>query len=246
MAADTTPDDDGREAPSIADGIAAAASKSALAKLTPGETPTASALLGALGGVRGLIESILPGLAFLILFTITHDLVVSVLVPVGIALIFVVARAGTRSPMTQAIAGAVGIALTALLSILTKSAANNFLPGIVINISALVLFVASIIARWPLVGVLVGLILGEGSEWRKDPAKRRALTLATWVWIAPFAIRIAVELPLYLANNVAALAAVKLLAGVPLYLGSLWITWLLIRAAYPRLMPADTPDVEES
>ncbi|MCU1551011.1 MAG: hypothetical protein JWR36_1571 [Glaciihabitans sp.] len=236
------PDD---RAPSFSESLSAAARQSGLAKLTPGESPTASALLGALGGIRGLLESVVPGFAFLVIYTVTHDLVISVLVPVAIALVFVVARAGARSPMTQAIAGAVGIALTAVLAIVTKDASNNFLPGIFINAGALVLFVTSILVRWPLVGVLVGLILGEPTEWRQDPAKRRALTLATWVWIFPFALRVGVEVPLYLAHNVTALAATKLITGIPLYLGTLWVTWLLVRAVYGK-DDAESDDAELS
>jgi hypothetical protein len=222
--------------PGFSESLSAAARQTGLAKITPGETPTASALLGALGGVRGLIESVVPGFAFLVLYTVLpasdQKLIISVLVPVAIALIFVVARAGARSPMTQAIAGAVGIGLTAVLAIVTKNASNNFLPGIFINAGAFVIFVASILARRPLVGVLVGLIVSDAG-WRADPAKRRALTLATWVWIIPFVVRLAVEVPLYLAHNVPALAATKLITGIPLYIGTLWITWLLVRAVYP-------------
>ena len=230
----STPDPPDDRVPNFSETLSAAARQSGLAKLKPGETPTASALLGALGGIRGLLESVVPGFAFLVLYTVTHDLVISVLVPVGIALVFVVARAGARSPMTQAIAGAVGVALTAVLAIVTKDASNNFLPGLIINGVAFVIFLVSILVRWPLVGLLVGLILGEPTEWRQDPAKRRALTLATWVWIIPFAVRVGVELPLYLAHNVTALAATKLITGIPLYIGTLWITWLLVRAVYGK------------
>ncbi|NEM90263.1 DUF3159 domain-containing protein [Galbitalea soli] len=228
--------------PSLSDALAAAARTSGIARLTPGETPTAGALLGALGGIRGLVESVLPGFGFLVLYTLTHDLLISVLIPVGLALLFVVARAGTRSPMTQAIAGAVGIALTAVLALVTGKAENNFLPGILINSVVLVIFVGSIVARWPLVGVFVGILTGEGFAWRSDPAKRRALTLATWVWVVPSVIRVGLEVPLYLARNVEALAATKLLTGIPLYVGSLWVTWLLVRAVYAPREQSGVPD----
>ena len=50
----------GREA------FAAAAQRSRLSGVKPGETPSGSALLGAVGGIRGLIETILPVSARLI------------------------------------------------------------------------------------------------------------------------------------------------------------------------------------
>ena len=232
---------DDRE-PTFADSLTAALGRSGYAQLKPGETPTAGAMLGVLGGVRGIIESVLPGFAFLLLFTITKNLAVSVLVPVAIAVIFVVVRAATRTAITGALAGAVGIALTAVLTLVTNRAENNFLPGIVINSGLLIALVVSILVRWPLVGIVVGLLMGDGFDWRADAAKRRALTLATWVWVIPSAIRVAIQVPLYIAGNSELLAASKLLTGIPLYVGALWVTWLLVRAVYTHPAPAAATD----
>jgi predicted membrane-bound spermidine synthase len=139
----------------------------------------------------------------------------------------------TRSPMAPAIAGALGIALTSILSLVTNRAENNFLPGIVINSVMLLVLVISIAVRWPLVGVLIGMLMGD-TEWRADKIKRRALTLATWIWVLPSAIRVAIQVPLYLIERADLLAATKLLTGIPLYLAALWVTWLLVRAVYHK------------
>ncbi|PRY70327.1 uncharacterized protein DUF3159 [Glaciihabitans tibetensis] len=228
----TVPDGGGDATPTFSESLSAAARQSGLGQLAPGEAPTAGALLGALGGVRGLIESVLPGFAFLLLFTITGSLPVSVLVPVGVAIVFVVVRAVTRSPVAPAVAGLIGIALTATLSLVTNRAENNFLPGIVINSATLVVLVVSILVRWPLVGIVIGLLMGEQTDWRADRVKRRAYTLATWIWVIPSAIRVGVQVPLYLAERADLLAATKLLTGIPLYLAALWVTWLLVRAVH--------------
>ena len=232
---DTTP-----EAPTFSESLSAAARKSGLGQLNPDEPPTAAALLGALGGVRGLIESVLPGFAFLLLYTFTRDLFLSVLVPVIIAVGFVVARGVMRSPMAPALAGACGIALTSILSLATNRAENNFLPGIIINSTMLVVLIVSILVRWPLVGVLIGMLVGDGTDWRADRLKRRALTLATWIWVIPSAIRVAVQVPLYLIERADLLAATKLLTGIPLYLAALWVTWLLVRAVYNKPVAAES------
>ena len=60
-----------QEPPTFRDAMSAAAQRSGLGRVTPGETPTAGALLAAIGGIRGLVESILPGLGFLVKFTFT-------------------------------------------------------------------------------------------------------------------------------------------------------------------------------
>lgn len=220
--------------PSFSDSLSAAAKQSGLGQLAPGEAPTASAMLGALGGVRGLIESVAPGFTFLLIYTFTHNLLLSVLVPVVVAVIFVIARAVGRSPVTPALAGLIGIALTAVLALVTNRAENNFLPGIVINVAVLVVLLVSIAVRWPLVGVMINVLMGDGKDWRADRLTRRAYTLATWIWVVPSAIRVAVQVPLYLAERADLLAATKLLTGIPLYIGALWLTWLLVRAVHAR------------
>lgn len=223
--------------PSVSDGLAAAARKSGFGAVKPGETPTGPALLAAMGGIRGLIESIVPGLAFLVVYTITGQLLPSVLIPFGIAVIFVVARVITKSPSTSALAGVLGIAISAGLSLLTGRAEDNFVLGFFINGAFLLALLISIVVRWPLIGVIASLITSEGSGWRKDKARFRVALVATILWAGLFALRLGVELPLYFSGNTQALAALKLVLGVPLYAALLWVTWLLVRTVYARPQP---------
>jgi len=69
-------------------------------------------------------------------------------------------------------------------------------------------------------------------SWRSDPATRLVATSATWLWVGVFSARLTVQLPLYFAGQVSALALAKLLMGIPLYAAALWFTWLLMRAVY--------------
>lgn len=225
------------DAPSVSDALAAAAHKSAFGHVTPGEAPSGAALLAAIGGVRGIVESVLPGLLFLIVYTLTQELLPSVLIPMAIAVVFVIARVVTKSPATPAVVGAVGIAASALLAIISGRASENFLLGFYINGAWLLALLISLIARWPLVGVIVGLLRSEGSTWRGDRAKFRVAVITTWLWVGLFGLRLAVELPLYFADETQWLAGTKLLLGLPLYAGMLWVTWLLVRAVYAREVP---------
>ncbi|KQP55587.1 DUF3159 domain-containing protein [Agreia sp. Leaf283] len=224
--------DDRAPAPSLSQTFADAARRAGIGQVTPGETPTAASLLRAIGGVRGLIESLLPGLAFLVIYTITGDLTPSVVAPVIVAVVFIVVRAITRSPVMPAVTGLLGVAVSAALALFTGRAEDNFLPGLIINAVSLVVLLVSIIARWPLIGVIVGLLTGDTTGWRSDRAKFRVVLVATWCWVGLFALRLGVEGPLYLAGNAAALGSVKLILGVPLYAAMLWVTWLLVRTAF--------------
>ena len=241
----------GTPSPTFSESLAAAAKQSGLSQLKPGETPSARAVLAAIGGIRGIVESVVPGLAFLVIYLttnklITNSLLVAVLVSAFLALVFVVARAGARSSLSSAITGAVLLAIAAVLTLVTGRAVNNFVPGILINAGFFVALLVSLLVRWPLIGLVVGLLFGDVDGWRKDAGKRRILTLATWLWVALFAIRLVLEVPLYYAGNVAALGIVRLITSVPLYALFLWATWLLVRGVYAGDKPqdADSDDSE--
>jgi hypothetical protein len=219
------------DGPTFREAFAAGMQRSRLGEVKPGEAPSGRALLGAVGGIRGLIEAILPGLGFLVLYTVTHELWISVLAPFAIAVVFIAVRAIQRQPVMPAITGAIGIALSAGLALLTGSAANNFLPGFVINGIAVVALVVSLLVRRPLIGLIVSLLTSD-EHWRHDPAKLKVAYVATVLWLLLSGLRLAVQVPLYLADLPDALAATKLLMGVPLYLGLLWVTWMLVRTAW--------------
>jgi hypothetical protein len=162
-----------------------------------------------------------------------------VLAPLGLALIVISVRGGTRQPVTTALAGALGIGISAALALLTGNANDNFVPGFFINGGVLLVMIVSLLVRRPFVGVLVGLLLGD-DDWRRNAAKMRVAAVATVLWATLSAVRLAVQVPLYLAESTEALAATKLVMGVPLYAALLWVTWLLVRTAWrAREEPAD-------
>lgn len=92
--------------------------------------------------------------------------------------------------------------------------------------------IVSVLVRWPIVGVVVALLRQEGFAWRTDRALRpvlRRYTIATWLWIGLFLVRLAVQVPLYLTAATAWLGTARLVMGVPLWALVLWFTWLLVR-----------------
>lgn len=212
--------------------LAQAARGSGIGHVAPGEIPTATSLLKAVGGIRGLIEAILPGLSFLVLYSTTRNLALSVIVPVAIAALFVFIRLLTRTPATQALAGVAGVAVSAGLALFTGRAEDNFVVGIWVNVVSFVVILISLLARYPVIGLVVGILANEGLEWRADARKRRVLTIATLLWLGLFATRLIAGVPLYLAGEVEMLGVVKLVLGVPFYAAVLWVTWLMVRSVY--------------
>jgi hypothetical protein len=184
-----------------------------------------------MGGIRGLVESIVPGLLFLIVFTITKEVLPSVLAPLAVSVVFIIVRIASRQPVLTAVAGAIGIGISAGLALWTGRAEDNFIVGIWINAVILAVMLISLAVRRPFIGVMVGLLVGDPG-WRTDRAKFKVATIATVAWALLPAIRLAVEVPLYLSEAADGLAVAKLVLGVPLYAILLWVTWLLIRTAW--------------
>lgn len=190
-------------------------------------------VLKSAGGVQGIAESILPGLVFLITFTVTRELTPALIGSLGTAAAFTAARLIQRRPLTQALAGVVGVGLSAWIANTTGKAEDFYVLGFFTNIAYILAMTLSVVLRWPFAGLIFGFIRNEGLEWRKHPARMKAYQIGTWVIIAVLVLRLIVQVPLYLMGEqgLAALATTRLLMGAPLYILGVWVAWLLTRPA---------------
>lgn len=218
--------------PEVSEAIAEAARRSGLGVVATGEPFDGRALLRTMGGVRGILEAVVPGIAFVLLYTITADLVLSLAASVGLALAFTVARVLGRTPVIQAVGGLLGVVVSAALALFTGRAVDNFVPGLITNLAYGLVFLISVLVRWPLIGVAAGYLMGDGTAWRNDRRKRRLFAVLTLAWAGLFLLRLAVQYPLFLAEDTTALGTWKLVLGLPLYAPLLVLTVLAVRAEY--------------
>jgi hypothetical protein len=225
-------DANGSVAGAIGQGLAAAAQRSGLGDVASQDRPTGRALLAGMGGVRGLVETILPGFVFLLLYAFTASVPISVGASVGVALLFTIARIIGHTPVTQAVAGLIGVAASAVLSLVTGRGEDNFVLGLYTNGAYAVVLLVSILIGWPVIGLAVGYLMGDGLAWRGTRSKFRAMQVLTLCWMGLFVARLVVQLPLYFAGNVEGLAIAKLIMGPPLYGLLLLVSWLIVRAVY--------------
>ena len=189
----------------------------------------------AIGGWRGILESVLPSLAFVILFTVKPEpLILSLGVSVGLAALFTIVRLVQKSPPSAALGGLVAAVAAAALALWTGRGADNFVPGLITNAVYGSVILISALIGWSLIGLAVGFLMGEGTSWRNDRRKRRAYFWLGIAWAALFFTRLAVQLPLYLAGDVTALGTLKLIMGLPLFAPLIAVTWLVVRALHPR------------
>ena len=199
----------------------------------------------AIGGVRGLVESVAPGLVFVVVYLLSYQLVPALVAALAVALVLVLVRLAQRTPVTQALSGVVGVGIGVVWAWRTGQPSDYFVYGLWTNAVYLVACLVSILVGWPLVGVVVGLLSGKGTSWRKDPAMardRQRFSWATWLWVAMFAARLAVQVPAYLAKDIAWLGTARLAMGVPLWALTLWLTWLLVHDSAKRAEQPGQPE----
>ena len=196
-------------------------------------------LSAALGGRRGMVESALPTLGFTITFVTTHDLRLSLYLGIGLAVALLLLRIVTRQPVQYVVNSLVGILIAAFFAARSGKAEDAFIPGIVFNAVYAVGLSASVLLRWPAVGLMLAAVTGDLTSWRRDPAVVRLCSRLTWVLAVPCIVRVAVQYPLYLAGKVGWLGVTKIALGWPLQVAALAVmVWLLARGRTPISTPS--------
>jgi hypothetical protein len=187
-------------------------------------------LAEAIGGPLGAAESAVPAAAYVLAYTASgQDTTVALIVAGALGALFAVARIVRGQTVQFALAGLAGLALSAYVVSRTGKAEDFFLPGLLANAAYAAAYLISIVVRWPLLGVIVGTIRGTGMGWRDDPDELRAYSRASWIWVGLFSLRLAVQLPLYLASALTALGAARIAMGIPLFAVGIWLSWLILR-----------------
>lgn len=187
-------------------------------------------LMSEIGGPQGVADSSFPAIVFVAVYTFTGNrLELAAGSAVAAALVIALARLWRGESLRFALAGFVGVAIAGFIATRTGRAEDFFLPGLLINAAYAAAYLVSIAIRWPLIGVLLGPLTGNGMSWRREPGKVRTYSAASWVWVGVFTARLAVQLPFYLAGSVVALGVARTAMGVPVFALGAWLTWLILR-----------------
>lgn len=185
-------------------------------------------LVDSLGGPRGMLESGLPAILFVIAYAITDsNLTLSVYAALASGLVLAVIRLIQKQKLTQVIAGLIGLAFSAWLATKSGKSENFFLPGILTNIAYGVACIISIAINKPLLGYVIEALKGTSSNWTEVPLLMRKYRALTFLWTGVFAIRVLVMAPLYFANNTVALGFFKLALGWPLFALAAYATYAI-------------------
>jgi hypothetical protein len=191
-----------------------------------------------LGGRSAALDATLPPVAFVAGYVAADESIgwgaaASLVVAGGVGAWRLTRGARPRA----ALVGVLFVAIAAMIALRTGRAADFFLLRIVANTASALAFATSIVLRWPLLGVVVGLVLGQKGRWRRDPALLRAYSRASWVWAIQYALRVAVLVPLWAANEVVALGVAQVALTWPLVAAALAASWWVIRRSLPPEHP---------
>jgi Protein of unknown function (DUF3159) len=210
----------------------------ALRKVGSGTAVTANGdidVLATIGGWRGLLESVLPSAVFLVAFIVTRNLWGAGMAAVAVAAVFSVIRLAQRQSPLQALAGLAAVVLCVVVALNTGEARDYYLWGFLTNAAYILALSVSVFVGWPVLGLVYGMVRNEGLAWRRDRGRRRRYAWATWILVAALALRLVVQVPLYLADLLTALGTARLVMGLPLYALALWFGWLV--SAQPGTSP---------
>ncbi|MGX6607064.1 DUF3159 domain-containing protein [Micromonosporaceae bacterium Da 78-11] len=191
-----------------------------------------------LNGRRAALDATVPAVGFVAGWLVAgRSIWIGALAAVLCALVVSIWRLRHGDRPRAVLVGLLGVCVAALIALRTGRAEDFFLLQLFSNAASALAWAVSIVIRWPLLGLVVGTVLGQKTRWRRDPALLRAYSRGSWIWVLQYVIRVAVFLPLYAAGQVAALGAARVALTWPLIAACLAVSGWVIR----RSLPADHP-----
>ena len=190
-------------------------------------------VLKALGGKKGLIDSGLPSVIFLVAFNVKHDLRQAIVAALSLSIVLAIIRLAKKDTIQHSVSGILGVLICAYFANRSGNASDFYIPKLLTNLAYGTAYLVANLVGWPLLGIVLGPLLGENFEWRKNPERKKVYTRASWIWVAMFFSRIAVQYPIYRSGNVNLLGTVNLAMGYPLFFAAAYGSWLVIKTAPP-------------
>jgi len=190
-------------------------------------------VINALGGKKGLIDSGLPAVVFLIVFNFNQNLQTAIWASLGLAIFLAIWRLARRDTIQHSISGVIGVLICAYFANRSGNASDFYIPKLLTNLGYGTVYLIANLVGWPILGLVLGPLLGENFTWRNNPRRKKMYIKASWLWVALFFSRIAVQYPIYKSGNVNLLGTVNLAMGYPLFFAAAYGSWLIIKSEPP-------------
>ncbi|MFJ9409437.1 DUF3159 domain-containing protein [Streptomyces sp. NPDC101393] len=201
-----------------------------------GRAVTEAALFEAFGGVRGMVETVLPGLLFVTIFTINKDLHVSAIAALAVSLVLAAVRLVRRDTVKHAFSGVFGVAFGVVFAMMTGNAKDFYLPGMLYTLGLALAYIITTVAGVPLIGLILGPVFKENLSWRtRNPGRKKAYAKASWAWGLILLAKCAILFPLYFWANTSQLGWVLIALKIPPFLLAVYLTWVFLAKAPPPI-----------
>ncbi|MEU3948237.1 DUF3159 domain-containing protein [Streptomyces sp. NPDC029526] len=197
---------------------------------------TEAALFEAFGGVRGMVETVLPGLLFVSIYTVNKDLHMSAIAALAVSLVLVVVRLAMKDTVKHAFSGVFGVGFGVVFAMMTGNAKDFYLPGMLYTLGLALAYVITAMAGVPLIGLMLGPIFRENLSWRtRNPGRKKAYTKASYAWGLILLGKSAILFPLYWWADTTQLGWVLVALKIPPFLLAVYLTWVFLAKAPPPI-----------
>ena len=190
-------------------------------------------VVNALGGKKGLIDSGLPSVVFLVVFNVTDTLRSAIIAALVLSLLLAIWRLARKDTIQHSISGVIGVLVCAYFANKSGNATDFYIPKLLTNLGYGTVYLIANLVGWPILGLVLGPLLGENFTWRNNPRRKRMYIKASWIWVGLFFSRIAIQYPIYKSGNVNLLGTVNLAMGYPLFFAAAYLSWMIIKSEPP-------------
>lgn len=199
-------------------------------------------LLSTVGGVRGLLESTLPGLLFVVLYAFTQELKYPLGAALSIAIIFMGIRMLTKKSLTYALSGALGVGIGVAWAWFSGRGENFFSLGLITGSAYGTVIILANLLGFPVASMALSGIWNLPWKWWRNQQYlaenqlqklAKAANLVSWIWAGLFILRVGLQLPFWLSGNITVLGILKLILGIPPFVLCVWLSWALLHPLKP-------------
>nr|WP_323377960.1 DUF3159 domain-containing protein [Streptomyces smaragdinus] len=211
------------------------------------DAATRAALFEAFGGVRGMVETTLPGLVFVLAYTVERDIHLAAYIALGLSAVLAVIRLIGRDTVKHAFSGVFGVAIGAVFAMMSGDAKNFYLPGMLYTLGLAVAYCATAAAGVPLIGLILGPVFRENLSWRtRNPGRKVAYTKSSWAWGLILLAKSAITFPIYFWGDATQLGWLRVALGIPPMLLCVYLTYIFLAKAPPPIDVIAEMEAEEA
>lgn len=178
-----------------------------------------------LAGRQGLLDALLPPLAFLIA-NATLGFNWALWISLALAVLIALWRLLRKQSLWYALGGVAGVGLAVLLARWLGGSEGYFLPGLISGLGTVILCLVSVAAKRPLVAWTSHLTRRWPLDWYWHPKVRPAYSEVTLAWAVFFSLRTYLQYLLFEQGAGQTLGWVQLLTGWPAILILLVFSYL--------------------